>query len=389
MGPRTGARVGLVAVVTSGALLVSACAGGGTDHDPAASATTTSSGTAATTDAQTDAAVDDLPRATPRSQGLSRTRLKKAARVAKQARSSCFVVLRRGKVVGEWNWDVPSTFPREVFSTTKSVTSALVGIAVRDGDLRLDDPVSRYVPQWQGTPSEGVTVRHILSNTSGRYWTFQSDYRDLVQAPNRTEYAIGLTQQFPPGTSWQYNNAAIQVLEAVLEKATGMPVARFAKQRLFKPLGMDHTHMITDRKDNAATFYGLRTTCLDIARFGLLYLGGGKFRGKRILPGSYVEQSIGRSSSQLNAAYGLLWWLNRPGVIRGATDALQPNGQPSETKSGQLMPGVSQRAFAAIGLGGQIMLVDPTTRTIVIRQGQLAQAGQKGYALGDAAKVLP
>ena len=111
-------------------------------------------------------------------------------------------MLRNGQLAGEWNWQVRRDVPREVFSVTKSVTSTLVGIATRDGDLRLDDRVARYVRQWRGTPSASVTVRNLLSNDSGRYWSLQSDYTDLLSARSRTRYAVGLPQQYAPGTAW-------------------------------------------------------------------------------------------------------------------------------------------------------------------------------------------
>jgi CubicO group peptidase (beta-lactamase class C family) len=278
--------------------------------------------------------------------------------------------------------------PREVFSITKSVTSTLVGIAIRDGDLRLDDKVSRYVPQWRGTPSESVTVRHLLSNDSGRFWSMQSDYRDLLAARSRTRYAVGLPQQHAPGSAWAYNNAAIQVLEPVLEQATGMPVARFARTRLFRPLGMDHSTFITDRADDAAVFYGVRTTCLDLARLGSLYLGRGKVGGTRLLDTSYVERAVGRSSTVHNAAYGYLWWLNRPGTIRGATDAVDAQGQPLRRVTGQLAPDAPSDLYAALGFGGQVLLVDPSTSTMVVRLGLPAQPGEEAYGFTDAATVL-
>ena len=136
-------------------------------------------------------------------------------------------------------------------------------------------------------------MRNLLSNDSGRFWSMQSDYADLLAARSRTKYAVGLTQQYAPGSAWAYNNAAIQVLEPVLEKATGMRVATFARTRLFEPLGMTHSELITDRSDNAAmVFYGLRTTCLDLARFGSLYLGRGKVGGTRLLDTSYVKRAV-------------------------------------------------------------------------------------------------
>lgn len=166
--------------------------------------------------------VDGWPVRTPASLGLRGKAIKRGAARAKALDSTCFAVVRRGKLAHDWNWGQQRDVPREVFSITKSVTSTLVGIAVRDGDLRLDDRVSTYVPQWRGTPSESVTVRNLLSNDSGRFWSPQSDYAGLLTAESRTDYAIGLTQQYAPGSAWAYNNAAIQVLEPVLERATGM-----------------------------------------------------------------------------------------------------------------------------------------------------------------------
>ena len=333
--------------------------------------------------------VDGWDTRSPKSLGLRAQALKTGARKAKSLDSTCFAVVRRGKLAADWNWRLDRTVPREVFSITKSVTSALVGIAIRDGDLRLDDRVSTYVPQWRGTASETVTVRNLLSNDSGRFWSLTSDYTDLLKARSRTRYAVGLPQQYAPGSAWAYNNAAIQVLEPVLERATGMRVAKFARTRLFEPLGMSHTSMITDRADNAAVvFYGLRTTCLDIARFGMLYLGDGAFDGTRLLDRSFVTRSVGRSSTTHNAAYGYLWWLNRPGSLRGATDPVDAQGQPLRPTTGQLAPSVREDVFAALGFGGQVLLVDPDSKTMVIRLGLPAQPGAEAYGLSNAATVL-
>ena len=332
--------------------------------------------------------VDGWDTRSPKALGLRARALQAGAREARALDSTCFAVVRRGKLARDWNWRMDRTVPREVFSITKSVTSALVGIAIRDGDLRLDDRVSTYVPQWRGTASETVTVRNLLSNDSGRFWSLTSDYQDLLGARSRTRYAVGLPQQYAPGSAWAYNNAAIQVLEPVLERATGKPVATFARTRLFEPLGMDHSTFITDRADNAAVFYGLRTTCLDIARFGMLYLGDGAVDGTRLLDRSFVKRSVGRSSTTHNAAYGYLWWLNRPGSLRGPTDPVDALGQPLRPATGQLAPSAPEDVFAALGFGGQVLLVDPRSRTMVVRLGLPAQPGAETYGFGKAATVL-
>lgn len=329
------------------------------------------------------------PVAAPVEVDLRPRALRKAARTARRARSSCFAVFRDGQLAGEWNWGTGRLKPRQVFSVTKSVASALVGIAVKDGALELDDPVSRYVPAWRGTDSEDVTVRNLLSNDSGRFWSEQTDYVDMLAAANRTRFAIGLEQEHEPGEVWAYNNAAIQVLDAVLREATGQPVEEFAQERLFDPLDMRHSVMTTDESRSHGTqlFYGLQTTCLDLARFGRLYLDGGEVDGEQILPPDFVEESIGRSSTSLNAAYGFLWWLNRPGVLRGSTDELGPSGQPIARLRGQLAPGAPEDLYAALGLGGQVLMVDPGSDTIVVRLSKDLRTPDS-YGFTDAAKVI-
>ena len=89
-----------------------------------------------------------------------------------------------------------------------------------------------------------------------------------------------------------------------------------------------------------------------------------------------------------NAAYGYLWWLNRPGRLRGATDQVDAQGQPLREVTGQLAPDAPEEVYAALGFGGQVLLVDPTTRTMVIRIGAPAQAGEEAYGFGRAATVL-
>ena len=139
----------------------------------------------------------------PRALGFSSRRMEAIARDARPSKSTCLLVARKGKVVGEWDWGgVEPETPREVFSVTKSITSTLVGMAQADGDLDIDDPAKRYIEEWRGTKSRAVTIRDILSNVSGRFWDIGTDYGDLPQAENRTQFAIDLDQLYPPGKVW-------------------------------------------------------------------------------------------------------------------------------------------------------------------------------------------
>jgi CubicO group peptidase (beta-lactamase class C family) len=325
--------------------------------------------------------------ADPAAMGFDPRLMRRIARAAKPSETTCLLVARKGKVVGEWNWeDFPRDQPREVFSMTKSVTSTLVGQAQAGGDLDIDDQAEKYVEEWRGTKSRDVTVRNILSNDSGRFWDPATDYGQLPQATDRTQFAIDLKQQYPPGKVWAYNNAAIQTLDRVISRATGQPTRDYAATRLFGPLGMAHTRMTADPAGGTNTFFGVQTTCEDMARFGYLFLHQGRWGDDQVVPRSWVTAAVGRPSQDHNAAYGLLWWINRSGPVIGplATDA---PGQP-QPPVGRIIPGAAANVFTAQGLGGQTVLVDPGSKTVVVRIGQFTPGGADQYSARDAARFV-
>jgi CubicO group peptidase (beta-lactamase class C family) len=172
----------------------------------------------------------------------------------------------------------------------------------------------------------------------------------------------------------------------VISTATGEPTRDFAAERLFGPIGMAHTQMTPDPAGNTNAFFGTQTTCRDLARFGYLFLNQGRWGDEQVVPRSWVQAAVGQPSQSHNAAYGLLWWLNRRGPIIGplATDA---PGQPSPPV-GQTMPGLSERAYTAQGLGGQMVLVDPETETVVVRIGQFQASPKVTYNGQDAARFV-
>jgi CubicO group peptidase (beta-lactamase class C family) len=308
----------------------------------------------------------------PASVGLDAKELDSIAATAKKGKSNCLVVVRDGKVAGQWyfNGTGPNT-AQNVWSVTKSFASTLVGIAQDDGDLRVGDKASTWIPTWTGTRSDAVTVQDLLSMISGRQWSFFTDYVALLGAADRTKYAVGLGQSNAPGTTWTYNNAGVQTLEQILQQATGHDVAAFAEQRLFRPLGMTHTHMTRDRAGNPQLFEGIRSTCLDLARFGQLMLDEGTWGGAQVVSSSWVEQATGRSSSSLNAGYGYLWWINHKGRLASPFAATSLNGAKKQPKqpASRIVPGAPVDMYWALGLGNQVIQVDPGTKTVVVRLG--------------------
>lgn len=327
--------------------------------------------------------------ARPEDLGLDPAVLERTAAAAKTAGSKCFLVVRDGRIAGEWYFD--GTGPRTthpVFSVTKSVTSTLVGIAQDEGALDVRDPAATWIPSWQGTPSQAVTVRNLLANDSGREWALALDYSQLVGSQDMTGFAVGLRQSARPGSTWAYNNSAIQTLEAVLQSATGRDVAAYARDRLFRPLGMDDTFMDHDAAGNTMTYSGITSTCRDLARFGVLMLDEGRWGDDQIVSRAWVQAATGRPSTKLNAAYGYLWWTNHAGRLRGPLPDMAGAEQGPTKRRGRLVPGAPNDVFWALGLGSQIVQVDRRSGTVVVRLGDLVPRGTpSAFGPADTARI--
>jgi CubicO group peptidase (beta-lactamase class C family) len=308
----------------------------------------------------------------PEEHGFSGDGLASMAAVAEESDSHCLVVTQGGVLIGEWYWEDngPDVDQDNVYSVTKSVTSALVGIAVERGELDIEAPVG--FPEWAGTDSEEISLRNLISNDSGREWSFDTDYVQLGLAPDQTGYALGLGHAEPIGTWWEYNNAAIQTVERALVGATGNSVASYAQEHLFNKIHMTAA-MDQDDAGNTLTYQGVSASCRDLARFGYLYLRGGRWAGGvQVVPESWVSAST-TPSTPLNDAYGFMWWLNRDGHWILPSTPLRDEGD------GKLVPDAPDEMFAAMGAFGQLVVVDPTTETVWVRLGPTD--------LGDAAGI--
>jgi CubicO group peptidase (beta-lactamase class C family) len=387
-----------IAIVAVAILGLTAACSSSSKADPNTSRTdapTTTTPTVPTTTPPTAPAAPavgvDWPRATPAGVGLDPTKLAQIATTAEAGNSNCLFVVRDAKVVFESYYRAKHAGDvQDIFSATKSIASVLVGIAQDVGDLQVTDSASKWIPQWKGTAAQAVTVRDLLSSDSGREWSPAIDYGQLLAASDRTAFAIGLKQTSAPGTVWAYNNSADQTLERVLEQATGEDVVTFAKERLFGPLGMTETTLTRDKSGHAQLFEGATSSCRDMARFGQLLLNDGKWGTRQIVSTSWIHDATAVSSSKLNAAYGYLFWLNHSGVIGDPLVAtnLADAANPKRAR-GRLVPDAPNSMFWALGLGNQIVQVDPGSGTVVVRLGT-AQARPKPPTFGpaEAGKVV-
>ncbi|MEX5633444.1 serine hydrolase domain-containing protein [Parafrankia sp. FMc2] len=389
---RRPSRLALCLASAAGALLLAAgCSGGETAPDEPAAAPSPTGAPPAGALSQSAVPGDTWETVDPRSVGFDPAELEKIATTAEQGKSTCLLVSRDGKIAGEWYFrGATAETPAAVYSVTKSLTSTLVGIAQDDGDLSLDDSASTWVAPWKGTPAEAVTVRDLVSNDSGRRWSVGIDYDELIRAEDKTAFAVGLPQDRRPGEVWAYNNSAVQTLEEVLRGSTGQEVIDFARERVFAPIGMNDSTMTTDAAGNTLAFMGLQSTCRDLARFGYLMLRDGDWAGDQIVSSDWVTAATGPSSTEMNAAYGYLWWLNHEGVLAQplAASDISAAADPA-TRQGRLVPGAPDDMFWAIGLGNQIVQIDPGSGTVVVRLGTPESRPQPPtFGAAEASRVV-
>jgi CubicO group peptidase (beta-lactamase class C family) len=283
--------------------------------------------------------------------------------------STCVAVIKDGRLVHDAYWNgTDERTGRRIYSITKSMTALLVGMQVDDGDLALDGAVAEQVESWRGTAAVRVTLRDLLSMTSGRRWSEAADRQMIRATADQTAFAVAAAQQSPPGREWVYDNVAAQVLEAVLDDAAPAgDVIGMARHRLLEPLGMRDTEWGRDRAGNALTYSGAESTCLDLARVGHLMLNEGRWDGRQLLSADVVR-SLTTPSSDRNAAYGLLWWTNASGRI---VEARRQAGFAIDRAAyeGRLAPNAPPDAFWAFGYGNQYVAVVPTEGVVAVRLG--------------------
>lgn len=262
---------------------------------------------------------DDWRTASPAALGMDTTALAAHRDLCERSGADACVVVHKGALVQEW-YGPYYTEPMMAMSSTKSVTGLLAGMLVGDGKLSADDPVARYIPRWRAGAEAGVTVRHLLTMTSGLP-DFPADAREVGSVTDKETFVFGLPLATRPGEAWAYSNDGAFLLSPLLDRAAGEPVEDYAVRRLFAPLGMRRTRLHVYPEEQAWTHADMETTPRDLARVGQLMLDGGRWGGKQVVPEAWVRASV-QPSQRVNPQYGLLWWLDVPGgfASRGYLD---------------------------------------------------------------------
>jgi CubicO group peptidase (beta-lactamase class C family) len=245
-----------------------------------------------------------------------------------QWRISGVIVVKDGRVVLE-KYGMGRTPDQRwtSFSVAKSVTSTLIGAAIRDGYIRsIYDPITRYIPELEGTAYDGVSLRRVMTMTSGVKWN--EDYADPQSDVSLSgtqpyngrinplvEYMSKLKHDAPPGTKFVYNTGETDLAGIALSRAlAGKSIADYASEKIWVPFGMEQDALwMVDKAGHERGGCCMSMTLRDYARVGLFMLGGGKAGGKDVLPAGWVEEATTNQAPKGSPnRYGFFWWPGDP-----------------------------------------------------------------------------
>ena len=282
-----------------------------------------------------------------------------------QQRSAALVILHDGKLRLE---RYGLGFDREgrwtSFSVAKSITSTLLGAAVRDGHIRsLDDNVSDYIQEMKGSAYDEVSIRQLLTMTSGVRWN--EDYADPASDVARfnnhqpeegvdalVSYLRKLPRAAPAGTRWNYSTGETNLVGVLVTRATGKPLADYLSAKIWAPAGMEQqATWILSRTGQEISGCCIQAATRDFARFGQFILDGARVAGQPVVPDDWLAQATARQADigRPGRGYGFQWWTYDDG------------------------------SFAARGIFGQGIFIDPKRWLVIASNGNWA-GGATGAA---------
>ena len=244
-----------------------------------------------------------------------------ADRAADLPRLHTLVVARHGEIQAEYSFGGPGLdAAANVKSVSKSILSALVGIAIEEGYLEgVDQPIAPffddYLDDTDDPRKRDITIGHLLSMQSGLERTSGGNYGAWVSSSNWVRDALRRPMHSDPGTTRRYSTGNSHLLSAVLTEATGQSTWSFAQTYLAEPLGIRLPQWPTDPQGIYFGGNDMLITPRDLVRFGEMYRQGGWYEGERIVSNEWVRTSwLPRAESRWSGAgYGYSWFKDRVG----------------------------------------------------------------------------
>ena len=268
---------------------------------------------------------DQWRTASPESQGMSSRVLSELfnATAENEYEIDSVIIVRNGYLILESYGDLLEPhFKHQIYSCTKSVSSALIGIAIDKGyiksvDLPLLELFPEKIPTVRDSDIRKITLRHLLTMATGLKCEDSVRYefkglKEMWQSDDWVQYMIDLPVIEPPGIHFEYCNGASALLTAIIQKTTGMTAFEFAKRHLFNPLNITDIYW---KSYNGLTigYSDLIMRPLDMARFGYLLLNGGRWNNQQVISPEWIEEStIKHIDNSLTYGYGYQWWIYSP-----------------------------------------------------------------------------
>lgn len=266
-------------------------------------------------------------------------------------RSAALLILHDGKLrLERYGLGFDSGGRWTSFSVAKSITSTLVGAALRDGHIRsMDDKVSDYIRPMKGSAYDDVSIRQLLTMTSGIRWS--EDYADPASDVARfnnhepepgvdalVSYLRRLPREAPPGTRWHYSTGETNLVGILVSEATGKPLSQYLSEKIWMPAGMEQqATWILSRSGREISGCCIQAATRDFVRFGLFILNGARAGGQSIVPDGWLQDATSERTGigRPGRGYGYQWWTYADG------------------------------SFAARGIFGQGIFIDPKRKLVI------------------------
>jgi len=292
--------------------------------------------------------------ALPEQEGMDSAGLAELVAFGKQIRLDSLLIARHGHIVLDASYaPYGSELPHVINSSTKAVIGSLIAMLLKDGKLdSLDHQVLDFFPDREianlDDRKKAITVRHLLNMTSGLDWDEglgggkEQSLQDLRRSPHWVKYILDRPMAHAPGETFYYNSGNSHLLSAIITRLTGKSAADYANEMLFGPLGIAPPSWSRDPQGVSTGGFGLWLKPRDMARFGYLYLRGGKWGDRQLLPPDWIEA-----------------------VNHAATD-MHTRFEPGLRYANQFWALPDRHVFMAVGYHCQVIMVLPDADIVAV-----------------------
>ena len=282
----------------------------------------------------------------------------------KDQHAAALIIIQDGKIrLEKYGLDFRADGRWTSFSVAKSLTSTLVGAAIKDGYIKsIDDKVSDYIPDLKGSVYDDVTIRQLLTMTSGAKWN--EDYADpksdvaLFNAHKAdpgvdvtVSYMRKLKREAPPGAKWVYKTGETNLIGVLVSSATKKTLSDYLSEKIWRPFGMQQdASWLLGSTGQEISGCCMQASTRDFARFGLFMLGGGIAGGKPVLPDGWIAAATSRQfeTDKAQYGYGYQWWA------------------------------MDEGCYSARGIFGQGIFIDPKRKLIIASNSNWPKASYQG-----------